>query len=145
MKAWSELWHQFVVTLTQQPPLAVLTVSLGLALMLLFALEGLLFNLFPVVARRRFPNKPAEEKSAPAPVLGLRDVPEKMPEPPMETVADPLAPAALPPAAKIRPARNRKKPAPKPKPARVNASWRRTAPSRERLSRSTPRLLAPKN
>jgi hypothetical protein len=145
MKDWSELWHQFNATLTQQPALMVLAVWLGMALVLMFALEGMLLNLFPTLVLQRYRQKPPQEKAAPAPLPGLRDIPAKMPEPMVEAVAGPVATNSAAPAAKIRLPKKRKKTAPGLKPVRANSGGRRTLPSRERQSRGIPRLLAPKN
>ena len=54
MRGWSELWHQFIVTLTQQPVAVVLAVWTGLALVVVMALEGLILNLFPGCVFRRY-------------------------------------------------------------------------------------------
>jgi len=158
MNSWAALWHHFTATVAQQPVIAVLGVWLGLALVLVMALEGLLLNLFPGCVFQRYLEKmPGRKKKSPPPpapavkpapmpvaalppaVPGPLEVPVELPAPAGEVPAEPVS--------KSRPRknRNRKKPAPGPKPVRAATAWRRSPPPGDRLSRGTPRLLAPKN
>ena len=166
---WPQLWHQFIMTLTQQPVAVVLSVWIGLALVLVMALEGLLLNLFPACVFQRYLEKMPQRKrkpaapapaakplpvpvSAPAPPIVLAPVPASVlvelpaAEPPVAAAAEPpaMVAAEMPPKSRFAKSRNSKKPAPGPKTVRAT-SWRRASPPRERLSRGTPRLLAPKN
>ena len=156
MHAWAELWHQFIATMGRQPVAVVLAVWVGLALVLVMALEGLLLNLFPGCVFRRYLEKmPHRERksSAPAvippvsapPVVAVPvAVAQVEPPPPVaEPVSSPPKAAETPAlVSKTRRPKNRKKPAPGPKTARATG-WRRVP--RQRLSRAIPKLLAPKN
>ena len=163
MRSWAELWHHFTAVMAQAPVAVVLAVWVGLALVLVMALEGFLLNLFPACVFHRYLEKMPERKKksaalptpvpAPTPVAiaapppaPIVIAPPPVVPPPVGAAPPPADVPAAPPAAKSRPrkARNPKKPAPGPKPGRA-ATARRMAPRRERLSRGTPRLLAPKN
>jgi hypothetical protein len=168
MRSWVELWHHFTAVLAHAPVAAVLTVWVGLALVLVMALEGLLLNLFPACVFHRYLEKMPERKKRssappqpvaapmPKPVVIAAPPPAPVipaPEPEPVIVAPAPAVATQPPAdgpaappAKSRPrtTRNPKKPAPGPKP-RPAISARRVPPRQDRLSRGTSRLLGPKN
>ena len=131
MRGWSELWHQFIVTLTQQPVIVVLGVWTGLALVLVMALEGLLLNLFPGLVFHRYlekmPHRKAKESGEPAPTSLAMPLAMLKPAPvagPPVVPTEIAAPAPVPVAsdtpsetsAKLRAfkPRNPKKPAPAP-------------------------------
>jgi len=165
MRSWAELWHHFTAVMAQAPVALVLSVWVGLALVVVMALEGFLLNIFPACVFHRYLEKmpdrkkrsgappKAEPAPAPKPVV-IAAPPPPAPvivAPPPPVVAEPpaIVPAAAPVAAPIvksrpRKTRNPKKPAPGPKPRRATSA-RRDTPRRERLSRGTPRLLLPKN
>jgi hypothetical protein len=154
MNSWPALWHHFTATMAQQPVAVVLAVWVGMALVLVMALEGLLLNLAPGCVFQRYLEKmPDRKKKSSAPIPAPAPAVEPAPAPVL-ALAVPAPPAEIPapeppaePVAKKRSHknRNRKKPAPGPKSARAVTAWRRVAPPSERLSRGTPRLLTPKN
>src|SRR5271168_1239139 len=100
MNSWPELWHHFTATLAQQPVAAVLAIWVGLALVVVMALEGLLLNLFPGCVFHRYLEKMPERKKK-----SVASQPAAKPAaPPPPAVSDMLgrpAPAALVAAAPV--------------------------------------------